>query len=59
MNIYYTFINYHLYVYDNDLNLLFKTKCNIGDSILIVIEDYIKNNNINIYFEQLIPLFSK
>ena len=56
MNIYYKVINYHLYVYDNDLNLLFKTKCNIGDSILIVIEDYIKNNNLNIYFEQLIPL---
>lgn len=59
MNIYYKVINYHLYVYDNDLNLLFETKCNIGDSILIVIEDYIKNNNLNIYFEQLIPLFSK
>ena len=59
MNIYYKVINYHLYVYDNDLNLLFETKCNIGDSILIVIEDYIKNNNIDVYFEQLIPLFSK
>lgn len=56
MNIYYKVINYHLYVYDNDLGLLFKTKCNIGDSILIVIEDYIKNNNLNIYFEQLIPI---
>lgn len=41
---------------DSTLKQLYKIPCDKGDSILILVEDYLKENGIEIKFDELIAI---
>ena len=56
MNLYYNVVDNYLQIFNNNGKYLFSIKCKNGESILILLEDYLEKNNIELVFDQLIPL---
>lgn len=58
MKIYYEFWFGYLFLYSavDKKEMIAKIPCGIGDNLLLTIEDYFTENNINYEFNELIPL---
>ncbi len=56
MNLYYNVVDNYLQIFNNNKKYLFSIKCKDGESILILLEDYLEKNSIELIFDQLIPL---
>lgn len=59
MNLYYNVVDNYLQIFNNNGKYLFSIKCKNGESILILLEDYLEKNNIELVFDQLIPLWNE
>lgn len=55
-NLYYFFDGTLLLIYDDNKDLILKIPANVGDNLLLTLEDYIEKHKLNIKFNQLIPL---
>ena len=56
MNLYYNVVDNYLQIFNNNKKYLFSIKCKDGESILILLEDCLEKNNIELIFDQLIPI---
>ena len=56
MNLYYNVVDNYLQIFNNNGKYLFSIKCKNGESILILLEDYLEKNNIELVIDQLIHL---
>ena len=56
MNLYYNVVDNYLQIFNDNRKYLFSIKCKNGESILILLEDYLEKNNIELIFDQLIPI---
>ena len=56
MNLYYNVVDNYLQIFNDNGKYLFSIKCKNGERILILLEDYLEKNNIELVFDQLIPL---
>jgi hypothetical protein len=56
MKLYYSTYENTLILYDSTLKVLFKIPCKYGDSILLLVEEYFRANNIEIRFTELLAI---
>ena len=56
MVLYYRFGGLLLNLYDSKSKKIFEIPCNVGDNVLLTVEDYFDKNKIKIKFTQLLSL---
>lgn len=56
MKLYYYYNGILLEVYDKKKNKILEIPCVVGENLLLVIEDYLSKNELDIKFNELIPI---